>query len=128
VSDFRLHDYLDHIHQAASDARSFIEGLGKNEFVADKRTQNAVVMSLIVIGEAAGKVMDRYPDFAARHTEIPWPLMRGMRNRIAHGYFDIDFDVVWDTVNTVLPALLARLAAIRTGEDSKEGNSGGSTP
>ena len=61
MSDFRLHDYLDHIHQAASDACSFIEGFGKNEFVADKRTQNAVVMSLIVIGEAAAKVMGTLP-------------------------------------------------------------------
>jgi len=128
VSDFRLHDYLDHIHQAASDACSFIEGFGRSEFSADKRTQNAVVMSLIVIGEATAKVMDRCPDFAGRHTEIPWRVMRGMRNRIAHGYFDIDFDVVWDTVNTVLPALLAKVTAIRAGEDFKEGNSGESTP
>lgn len=63
-------------------------------------------MSLIVLGEAATKVMDRYTDFASAQSQIPWRSMRGMRNRIAHGYFDIDLDVVWDTVQNALPALL----------------------
>jgi uncharacterized protein with HEPN domain len=57
-------------------------------------------------GEAATKLMDRYPDFAASHPHVPWRSMRGMRNRIAHGHFDIDFEVVWETVETALPALL----------------------
>lgn len=70
-------------------------------------------MSLIIIGEAATKVMDRYAEFAAQHPEIPWRNIRGMRNRIAHGYFDIDLNVVWDTVQTALPELLKHLPAIR---------------
>ena len=109
----RLPDYLDHIQQAASDACSFIEGLCKEDFFADKRTQKAVVMSLVVVGEAATKVMARYPEFVARHSEVPWRSMRGMRNRAAHGYFDINLEVVWDTVQNALPELLDRLAAIR---------------
>ena len=63
-------------------------------------------MSLIIVGEAATKVMDRYADFAVRHPEVPWRSMRGMRNRIAHGYFDINLDFLWDTVRTALPVLL----------------------
>ena len=66
-------------------------------------------MSLVVLGEAATKVMDRYPDFAANHAAIPWRSMRGMRNRIAHGYFDINLKVVWDTVQTALPTLKSQL-------------------
>lgn len=58
MSENRLPDYLDHIQQAATDARSFVEGMAKDDFLADKRTQQAVIMSLIVIGEAATKVMD----------------------------------------------------------------------
>ena len=46
--------------------------------------------------------------------------MRGMRNRIAHGYFEINLDVVWDTVQTALPELLERLRAVREGEDEKK--------
>jgi uncharacterized protein with HEPN domain len=64
MSDNRLPDYLDHIKQAATDACSFVEGLGKIDFINDKRTQQAVIMNLIIIGEAATKVMDIYPEFA----------------------------------------------------------------
>ncbi len=70
-------------------------------------------MSLIIIGEAATKVMDGYAEYARAHADVPWRGMRGMRNRIAHGYFDINLDVVWDTVNTALPTLLRQLADMR---------------
>jgi uncharacterized protein with HEPN domain len=110
--DSRLPDYLAHMRQAASDACSFVEGLIKQDFLADKRTQQAVTMSLIVVGESATKVMDAYPEFADAHPGIPWRSMRGMRNRIAHGYFEINLDVVWETVQTALPDLLRRLDAM----------------
>ena len=109
MNENRLADYLDHMRQAATDACGFVEGLSKEDFLADKRTQQAVIMSLIVIGEAATKVMDAYAEFANQHSQVPWRSMRGMRNRIAHGYFDINLDVVWETVQTALPELLAQL-------------------
>lgn len=107
----RLVDYLEHMQQAAADACGFIAGLGKDDFLCDKRTQQAVIMSLIIIGEAATKVMDGYAEFARAHPEVPWRSMRGMRNRIAHGYFDVNLDVVWDTMQTALPSLLESLNA-----------------
>ena len=109
MSENRLSDYLDHMQQAAVDACSFVEGQVKDDFLADKRTQQAVIMSIIIIGEAATKVMDSHPDFTLANAQIPWRGMRGMRNRIAHGYFDINLDVVWDTVQTALPELLKQL-------------------
>ncbi len=110
---YRLPDYLDHIQQAAADACSFVDGLAKDDFLADKRTQQAVIMSFVIIGEAVTKVMDGYAEFAKAHAQVPWRSMRGMRNRIAHGYFDIDLDVVWDTVQSALPALLNQLPAVQ---------------
>ncbi len=98
--------------QAAIDACSFVEGLDKDDFLADKRTQQAVIMSLIIIGEAATKVMDCDTDFVQSQPDIPWRNMRGMRNRIAHGYFEINLDIVWDTVQTALPELLKQLLAV----------------
>lgn len=86
MSENRLPDYLDHMQQAATDACSFVEGLGKADFLEDKRTQQAVIMSLIIIGEAATKVMDGYNEFSQMHAQVPWRSMRGMRNRIAHGF------------------------------------------
>jgi len=109
MTDHRLPDYLQHMRQAAADAMTFVEGMSRDEFLADKRTQQAVIMSLIVLGEAATKVMDRHPEFANTHAQVPWRNMRGMRNRIAHGYFDIDLAVVWETVQSALPPLMAAL-------------------
>ena len=107
----RISDYLEHIRQASSDAITFVDGLSKPEFVEDKRTQQAVIMSLIIIGEASTKIMDQHPEFAAAQPQVPWRSMRGMRNRIAHGYFDINLEVVWDTVQHALPELLSNLPA-----------------
>lgn len=111
----RLPDYLDHMRQAIVDAQSFTEGMAQEDFIQDKRTQQAVVMSLIVLGEAATKMMDQYPTFTEQHKQIPWRSMRGMRNRIAHGYFDINLEVVWDTVQTALPTLKSQLEALPLG-------------
>jgi uncharacterized protein with HEPN domain len=113
IEQNRLHDYLDHIQEAALDACSYVEGMIKDDFMADKRTQQAVIMSLIIIGEAATKVKDGYPDFIKLHAEVPSRSMRNMRNRMAHGYFDIELNVVWDTVQEWLPLLLKQLAVIR---------------
>ncbi len=113
MSDNRLPDYIGHMQQAAADAIGFVAGMSRDDFLADKRTQQAVILSLIVLGEAATKVMDRYPDFANAHAQVPWRNMRGMRNRIAHGYFDIDLEVVWDTVQTALPPLANSLLGLK---------------
>jgi uncharacterized protein with HEPN domain len=118
----RLCDYLGHIRQAAMDACSFVESLSKDDFLEDKRTQQAVIMSLIIIGEAATKVMDRHAEFANEHPEVPWRSMRGMRNRTAHGYFDLNLDVVWDTVHAALPDLLKKLSTVRPDADDEDHN------
>jgi len=109
MNESRLADYLEHIRQAATDACSYTEGMSREDFLADKRTQQAVVMNLIVIGEAATKLLQEHGDFTSRHAEIPWRNMKGMRNRIAHGYFEINLEVVWETVQSALPELLGHL-------------------
>ncbi len=128
MTEARLPDYIDHIRQAAEDACGFIAGLSREAFLADKRTQQAVIMSLIIIGEAATRVMDRHAGFVERHPEIPWRSMRGMRNRIAHGYFDINLDLVWETVQTALPALLEGLSALGDGAQGDPDIGDGATP
>jgi uncharacterized protein with HEPN domain len=109
----RLPDYLDHIEQAAKDASSFIEGLTKDDFLTNKCVQQAVIMSLIIIGEANTKIMDKHPDFSVTNPEVPWRSMRNMRNRMAHGYFEIDLNVVWETVDIWIPDLLNKLETVR---------------
>lgn len=112
MSEDELSDLLGHIRQAASEARTFVAGMTREAFLADAKTQRAVVMSIIIVGEAATKIMARHPQFVIDHPELRWHQMRGMRNRIAHGYFQINFDVVWDTVQTALPELLEKLPSV----------------
>jgi uncharacterized protein with HEPN domain len=109
MSQARLNDYLNHIIQASSDACFYIEGFEKEDFFEDKRTQQATIMNLLIIGETATKIMDNFPEFLDKNSHIPWKSMRGMRNRIAHGYFDINLDVVWDTLKNALPDLITKI-------------------
>jgi uncharacterized protein with HEPN domain len=90
---------------AVGDAQSHVEKLDKSTFLANRLVQQAVSLNLIVIGELAGQICKDYPEFAANSAEIRWQDIRNMRNRLAHGYFAIDFEVVWDTVQNSVPAL-----------------------
>ena len=85
-------------------------------------------MSLIIIGEAATKVMEGYVAFTEAHPQVPWRNMRGMHNRMAHGYFDIDLDVVWKTAQEWLPELLKQLPAVRQDADDEARNDDGMKP
>jgi hypothetical protein len=69
--------------------------------------------------------MDGYAEFTQAHAEVPWRSMRNMRNRMAHGYFDINLDVVWETVQEWLPALLKQLPAVRQDADDEDRNGTG---
>lgn len=110
----RLPDYLEHMLEAARLACSYVEGLDRTDFLEDKRTQQAVILNLILIGEEATRILKDHEDFANQHPSVPWRSMKGMRNRIAHGYFEINLDVVWETVQSALPELIGKLTAART--------------
>lgn len=107
----RLTDYLGHMLTAAQEASGFVEGQSREAFLADRRTPQAVVMSLLIIGEAAANIMDAEPSFVRAHTEVPWR-MRGMRNRMAHGYFETNYELFWETVNIEIPRLVTELSIL----------------
>lgn len=71
-------------------------------FDIDELLQSAVLHWIEIIGEAARGVSDKV---RAAHPEVPWRVITDMRNRVSHGYFDIDLDVVWNTVTRDLPKL-----------------------
>lgn len=108
----RLPDYLEHMHEAAVQACSYVEGLSREDFFEDKRTQQAVILNLILIGEEATKLLRDDEGFADKYAQVPWRGMKGMRNRIAHGYFEINLETVWETVQTALPKLIQQLSGI----------------
>jgi uncharacterized protein with HEPN domain len=89
----------------------FVEGLSLSEFKDDDRTSSAVIRKFEIIGEAAKhmpeSVKGTYPD-------VPWKRMAGMRDRLIHGYFGIDYQLVWDAIQLELPELKPRLKEILT--------------
>ena len=97
-----LLDYLNDILESIADIREFTAGMTKEDFSKDKKTINAVVRSLEVIGEAANKLPNHIRD---RHPEISWQETVGMRNRLIHEYFGVDLKMVWKTVKDDLPML-----------------------
>ena len=94
---------------AIAEIESFISGLDNDGFLADPKTQKAVVANLTIIGEAARYVPD---EVAEIYSEIPWVEMRGMRNRIVHGYYEVDPNIVWTTCAADLPPLVATLKQV----------------
>lgn len=101
----RVPEYLQHILEAIDRATSYVSGMDLAAFEGDTRTQDAVIRSIEIIGEAANKTRVADPDFAAQHPDVPWDVMYGMRNRIVHDYFDVDLQVVWQTIQRDLPVL-----------------------
>ncbi len=95
--------YLLDIVIAARKALKFTEGISRDEFLQNELVQNAVLHPLEIVGEAANLVSD---DFTTAHPEIPWQKMIGMRNRLIHEYFRVDYGVVWETIRDDLPGLI----------------------
>ena len=79
----RVADGLDHMLEAAQQAYVYVEGLAQEDFEEDKRTQQAVILNLIIIGEEATKLLKDEEAFVNQQPEIAWRGMKGMRNRIA---------------------------------------------
>lgn len=110
--DNQLRNILKQLIDTAEHAISYVEGLEKADFLADRKTQDAVILNILVIGELAAKVLESHPEFGTQHSQIPWWPMKGMRNRIAHGYFDVNLDTVWVTVQHDIPALAKDLRLV----------------
>jgi uncharacterized protein with HEPN domain len=79
-----------------------------------------VEQNFIIIGEAANHVPD---DVQARHLDVPWRLMKAMRNRLVHVYFDADPQIVWETVTNDLPSLLSPLQRLLMAEEQGDPDS-----
>ncbi|MBF0537671.1 MAG: DUF86 domain-containing protein [Nitrospirae bacterium] len=102
-------DYINDIAEAIDDAISFVEGMTYGEFQKDRKTINAVLQSLEIIGEASRHIPKPVKDNAPN---MPWSEMKGMSNRIAHEYFGIDNKVVWDVVKEDMPKLKPEIAEL----------------
>jgi uncharacterized protein with HEPN domain len=94
---------LEDILEAGNKILSFTSGMSYDDFLADDKTIDAVVRNFEIIGEAANRVSE---EFKTSHSEIEWRRMIGLRNRIIHEYFGIDYETVWKIKNENIPELL----------------------
>ena len=102
-------DYLQDILDAARKAQQFVAGMDLSQFVADDKTNFAVVRALEIIGEAAKRVPS---SMRTRYAHLPWREMAGIRDKLIHEYFGVDLRVVWQTLQDDLPFISEAIAQI----------------
>ena len=100
---------LRHMLDAAREAISFVKGKQRRDLDNDRQLALSLVKCIEIVGEAGAHVSD---EMRQAHQDIPWRVIVGMRNRLIHGYYEIDLDRVWDTISKNLPPLIAQLENI----------------
>lgn len=99
-------DYVQDILDSIRDIESFVKGMSFEEFKKDRKTINAVVRSVEVIGEASKKIP---PTITANNPSVPWKKMAGMRDKLIHEYFGIDLEILWkvarEDMKSIRPAI-----------------------
>jgi len=98
-----------HMLEAAQHAGEFADGLTRSAFERDILRQYALARAVVIVGEAASNVTD---ELQGQHPHVAWAQIKGMRNRLAHAYFDINLDVLWRAVTVELPTLEEQLQVI----------------
>ena len=102
-SELFVHDILN----AIIEIEKFINNMNYNDFLKDDKTQSAVVWKIHVIGEASKNISHILKE---KHNDIPWKYMARMRDKIAHFYFGVDYEIVWDVITNSLPELKPKIA------------------
>jgi|SRR3989338_8415543 len=98
--------YLKHIHDSILAIESDLKGITFDKFSKNRLLQSAVIRELEIIGEAA-KILSS--DFKKFHPEIPWKKIMGMRDKLIHGYFSIELELVWEAAKEKIPELKNRV-------------------
>jgi uncharacterized protein with HEPN domain len=109
-------EYLRHILDETAYLLSKREGLSREQFQHDATLMRAFVKSIEVIGEASKKVS---PELKGRYPNVPWRAMAGMRDRLIHDYFGVDYDLIWDVVENKIPALREQILEMLREEDAQ---------
>jgi len=108
----RVGDYLGHLLVAIQRIRRYTANKTYVDFTFDEQLQDAVVRNIEIIGEAARNIERDMPDFAALHPQVPWSALYAMLNRVAHGYWTVDREMVWQVVQRDLPILEEQIQLI----------------
>jgi len=107
-------EYLNHIHDELVYLDSIKEGLEKSYFLNNETMKRAVVRSIEIIGEASKQIPD---DLRNEYPDVPWRAVTGMRDWLIHGYFGIDYEIVWDVYEKHIPVLSITIGDMLARED-----------
>ncbi|MEQ1591210.1 MAG: DUF86 domain-containing protein [Thiobacillaceae bacterium] len=110
----RLTDYLSHILEAIERIDRYTEDIDEVAFLQNEMVQDAVIRNFEIIGEACHNIEVHFPDFTATHPELPLAFAYQMRNAVAHGYFKVDLEIVWKTIQRDLTSLYKQVQAVRS--------------
>jgi len=105
-------DYVQDILDSINDIENFIKGMNFNDFKNDRKTINAVIRSIEVIGEASKKIPKSIRE---RHPDIPWKKIAGMRDKLIHEYFGIDLEILWKVAKEEIKKLEPGIKQILSG-------------
>ena len=108
----RIPDYLAHILRAIERIERYTEDMSEAMFLSSEMAQDAVLRNIEIIGEASNNIQRVDSAFTARHGNIPWQVMYRMRNRVSHGYNEVNLEIVWKTIQDDLPLLRAQITAL----------------
>ena len=108
----RAVDYLKHILQAVGRIERYTADMSEHNFLASELAQDAVIRNFEIIGEASRNIERNCPEFAAAHPDLPLLNAYEMRNALAHGYFRVDLEIVWKTIQNDLDSLRHQINAI----------------
>lgn len=101
----RARDYLAHMLDAVVQIQKYTSDVNAAQFAFDRLLQDGIARNLEILGEASRKFLDTVPDAAARFPTIPFIAIYAMRNQLSHGYFSVDWEVVWKVVERDIPEL-----------------------
>ncbi|WP_431274476.1 HepT-like ribonuclease domain-containing protein [Variovorax ureilyticus] len=116
----RLNDYLAHILEAIERIARYTVDMDESTFMNDQLVQDAVIRNFEIIGEASNNIEKNYPEFTAAHPELPLSSAYEMRNAVAHGYFKVDFAILWRTLRSDLPGLHERVQEVRGDSEGRK--------
>jgi uncharacterized protein with HEPN domain len=111
----RVPEYLEHMRVAIDRVTTYTAAMTRDEFARSVMTQDAVIRSLAILGEAVRHIRLADPAFLSMHPGIPWAEIYGFRNRLIHDYFEVDLGAIWSTIQEDLPRLRPQLEAILAG-------------
>lgn len=111
------------MQEAALQALEYCSGMGHAEFLADKKTHQAVLFNLMIVGESSSRILKSNPSFTSRYPEIPWRSMMGMRNRIAHAHTTLNLATIWATLDQNIPILIDTLPMLLDAARNNEAKS-----